>query len=478
VARIAAISAVGLAFGLATGISPTAGAIWPFDRGDDRPLGQRAAEILSRAIAIRTVDSPDGERALGRYLVDLADDADLDARLVEIPSTPDTRAIVWARLAGTGAARPIVLLSHLDVVPADASEWSTPPFEGRIENGAVIGRGALDAKGITVIQLLTLIELAKRDEPLLRDVILLATPDEEAGGKLGAGYVVAKAPELLDGAEFLLTEGGNIRAPTPDSPSIWGVAVAEKSPCWLELTARGSSGHTATPAPDAVVPRLIAALDSVRRVETPIRVVPEVQRMFQVMAEGARKQERAGYHDLRKALASDRRFRRRFLGNPGRNALVRNTVSITVLEGAPRTNVAPARARARIDARLLPGESCADLAHAIGNVVADESVEVAVVLEAESPTSPIDTDLYRAIERVAERHDPGSLVVPRLTAGSTDARYFRKIGIVAYGFVPRWLSPEETRGIHGADERVEIETLERGTQTLIAIIEELAATGE
>jgi acetylornithine deacetylase/succinyl-diaminopimelate desuccinylase-like protein len=463
---------------LALAVSPTAQAIWPFDATDDRPLGERAAEILSRAIAIRTLDSPAAEAELAAYLVGLADDAGLDAEVIGAPSESGVRSIAYVRVKGTGAERPIVLLSHLDVVPANADQWKWPPFEGRTLDGYVIGRGALDAKGITTIHLLALLELARRDEPLTRDVILLATPDEEAGGRLGAGFVVEKAPHLLAGAEYLLAEGGSVRAGSPRAPSVWGVAIAEKTPCWLELTARGAAGHAATPSPNAAVPRLIGALDSVRRIETRIQVVPEVQQMFRALAPTAAKEDRAGYRDLARALANDRRFRRRFLGNPGRNALVRNTLSITLLEGASRTNVSPRVARARIDARLLPGESCTDIAGAIRNVVADEAVEVAVVLEGASHTSSTDTDLYRAIQRVAARDDPGAVVVPRLTAGSTDARYFRAIGIASYGFVPRWLSADETRGVHGNNERVSIENLERGTRTLVAILEELAGASD
>lgn len=449
--------------------------------------------MLSRAIAIPTTNPPGNERALAEYLIEVAEDADLEALLVETPSEPRTlgareegkpekrrkndesrRALAWARLPGNGKARPIVLLSHLDVVPAEAPEWSDPPFEGRIRDGYVFGRGALDAKGVAVMQLMALAVLAERDEPLDRDVIWLATPDEESGGLLGAGYVVAERPDLLHGAEYLLTEGGNVRTSGPETPNVWGVAVIEKSPCWLELTAHGSSGHTSTPAPDAAVPRLVAALDAVRRIETRIEVGDEVQRMFRALAPLAAPEDRAGYQNLRKALADDRRFRRRFLGNPARNALVRNTVSITALEGAPRTNVAPSRARAEIDARLLPSESCDDFVHAIRNVVAEKAVSAEILLSFPANRSSADTDLFRAIERVAAKLDPGAVVIARMIAGFTDAHYFRDLDIVSYGFVPRWLSPDETRGIHGANERVSIENLERGTNTLVAILEELA----
>jgi acetylornithine deacetylase/succinyl-diaminopimelate desuccinylase-like protein len=489
----AALIAIAAAAAAAALVSSPALAIWPFDRRDDEPLGVRAAKVLSRAIAIPSVNPPGDEALLASYLAEVADEAGLEARVIRTPQSDQQdeessqseegdgsegneshRAAVWVRLEGDGTERPIVLLSHLDVVNAEPGEWSVPPFEGRIDAGRVFGRGALDAKGVTVMQLMALIELERRDAELTRDVILLATPDEESGGRLGAGHIVSEMPELLGGAEFLITEGGSIRTGNPESPSVWGVAVTEKSPCWLELTARGPPGHTSAPAPDAAVPRLVAALDSIRRIETPVRVLPEVQRMFRALEPAAAPEDRAGYRDLRRNLAEDRRFRRRFFANPARNAMVRNTVSITTLEGAPRTNVAPARARGHLDARLLPDESCEDFAHAVANVVADESVTVDTLLAFPSRISPIDTALYRAIERVAARDDPGAIVVPRMAAGFTDAHYFRDLGIVAYGFVPRWLSAEETRGIHGINESVTIENLERGTNTLTAILEELA----
>jgi acetylornithine deacetylase/succinyl-diaminopimelate desuccinylase-like protein len=460
-------------------------AIWPFEPGDEETLGARSARVLSRAIAIPSVNPPGDEAELARYLVGIASEAGLEAGLVPVPdadAAPATgaeqppearRAVAWARLPGAGRGRPLVLLSHLDVVAANPAEWSVPPFEGRIQDGHVIGRGALDAKGVAVIQLMSLIEMAQRDAPPARDVIWLATPDEESGGLHGAGWLVEARPDLLHEAEYLLTEGGNVRV--GEGANVWGVAVTEKSPCWLELSARGTPGHSSTPRADAAVPRLVAALDAVRRIETRVRVLPQVQRMFAGLAPIAAPEDRAGYRDLRAALEQDRRFRKRFLSSPTRNALVRNTISMTVLEGSSKTNVAPATARAELDARLLPGESCSDFASAIANVVADQGVRVEILLGFPSKVSPAETPLYRAIERVAARDDPGSLVVPRVTAGFTDAHWFRDRGIVAYGFVPRWLSADDTRGIHGPEERVSIANLERGVRTLIAILDALDA---
>jgi acetylornithine deacetylase/succinyl-diaminopimelate desuccinylase-like protein len=463
---------------LVTSIPGSAGAVWPFDAAaNDR--AEAAADLLSSMIRIQTVNPPGAEGALAEYIVDYLKSRKIEARSIPTPTRKGDppRAAVYARVSGNGSARPLVLLSHLDVVPALASEWAEDPFSGRVEDGYVHGRGAMDAKGVTAIQLLSLIAVAERETPLDRDIILLATPDEEAGGRDGAGYLTAEHPELFEDAEFLLTEGGSIRpggpgAPDgPSRPSMWGVTVTEKSPCWLALTASGTPGHGSAPRSDAAVPRLIAALDRVRRVESPVKVLGEVDRMFLALSSTAAKEDRAGFASLSTALEENSSFKRRFLANPGYNALVRNTVSITVLSGGSRTNVVPGTARAELDVRLLPGERCSDFTRSIRQVVADDQMKIETLLAFPSRSSASDTALFQAIRRVARAHDPRALVIPRMIGGFTDAHWFRERGIVSYGFVPRWLSSKDTRGIHGADERVSIENLTRGVATLIEILE-------
>ncbi len=462
-------------------------AAWPFAEGDDaRELGARAASLLSGAIQLRSVNPPGDEQVLAHYFAEYLEGAGIETRTIETPTPAGAqgRAAVWGRLPGNGSARPLILLSHLDVVPADASEWDRDPFAGEVEGGFVYGRGALDAKGVSVIQILALSELAKRRRPLERDVILLATPDEESGGRDGAGYIVREHADLLGGAEYLLTEGGSIRpgrsaaVGSPASPAVWGVTVTEKSPCWLELSTRGTPGHGSTPQRDAAVHRLVAALDRIRRIESPVRVLAEVEEMFLAQAPTAASENRAGFIALAAALEGDSSFRRRFLANPNFNALVRNTISITLLASGAHTNVVPTSATARIDARLLPGERCEDFVQAIRAVITDPEVGVETLLSFPSRSSPSGSELFRAIERVASRVEPDALVVPRMIAGFTDAHWFREQGIIAYGFVPRRLTAADTRGIHGTSERVSIDNLRGATATLIAIIEELAGSGE
>jgi acetylornithine deacetylase/succinyl-diaminopimelate desuccinylase-like protein len=463
-------------------LAANARAIWPFTREPPRPdpavdLGGAAAALLSDAIRIPTVNPPGGEEPLASLFVDLLHDHGVEARLIETPRNGSAvgRAAAWARVPGSGKRRPVVLLSHLDVVPAEPSEWLVAPYEGVVAGGYVVGRGALDAKGVSVVHLLALLELARRERPLERDVLFLATPDEETGGRAGAGFLASDRPELLHGAEYLLTEGGGILKGARGEPNVWGVAVSEKSPCWLRLVAKGDSGHGSTATDDAAIPRLVRALQRVGELETELEVVPEVARMFESLAESAPPDDRFALSNLAFALSADPGFRARFLAVPTQNALVRNTLAVTVLEGGSRTNVIPARASAQIDARLLPGERCEDFADALRAAIPDRAIDLEVLLSFQARSSPAETELFDAIRRVAAEADPGALVVPRVIAGFTDAHYFRELGIVSYGFVPRWLEPAESAAIHGPNERISIENLERGVRTLVLILEELDA---
>jgi acetylornithine deacetylase/succinyl-diaminopimelate desuccinylase-like protein len=437
-------------------------------------LGTRAAALLAEAIRMRTVSPPGDERPLAELLVGRLREAGLEAEVIATPSGSSKvgRAAAWGVLPGSGRGRPLVLLSHLDVVPAEAADWAVDPFGGVQEGGHVIGRGALDAKGVAIVHLLTLTELARLGRPLGRDLIFLSTPDEETGGLDGAGYFVREQRERLRDAAYLLTEGGGIVA-GDERGGVWGIGVTEKSPCWLRLTSRGAAGHGSVPSRDAAIPRLIAGLERVRRLETPLRVVPDVAAMFRAIAGRAPAEDRQAYADLASALARDAGFRKRFLAQHANAALVRDTIAITVLEAGSATNVVPAVATAQIDARLLPGGSCEEFQSEIERRLDGLALGVEPLLAFGTRTSPVTSPLYEAIARVATATEPRALVVPRVNAGFTDAHYFREIGITAYGFVPRWLHPEDARGIHGTDERISIENLERGVAVMIRIVEEL-----
>jgi acetylornithine deacetylase/succinyl-diaminopimelate desuccinylase-like protein len=454
-------------------------ALWPFAGREARDFeggtAAAAARVLSRAIRFDTTNPPGDERPLAEYLVSLARSQGIEAQIVPTPSEGSRagRAAAWARVRGTGAQRPVVLLSHLDTVPAEEREWALDPFAGLVSGGHVVGRGALDAKGIAVVHLLALVELARSERPLARDAILLAVPDEETGGKEGSGFLVRERRELLGDAEYLLAEGGGILPGSGSTPDVWGVAFAEKSPCWFEIVARGRAGHGSSAPGDGAIPAIVGALARLRRMDAPLRVTPSVARMFAALGPFAAPEDRDGLADLERALRLSPAFRERFLAEPGHAALVRNTLEITVLRAGDSTNVVPSEARAEVDARLLPGESCPAFLDEARRTISDPQVELSTLLDFETRASPVDTELFGAIERVAARGPRSAVVVPRVIAGFTDAHWFRDLGIVAYGFVPRWLDARDTRGIHGPNERISLENLERGVRTTVEILGEL-----
>jgi len=458
------------------------------DGGDFARAKDRVADLLSQAVQIETTNPPGDEEPLAAFFSKILSKAGLETRVIDTPNGNSTigRAAVWGVVRGNGEHRPIVLLSHLDVVPADADAWRTDPFAGVREGDNVIGRGSLDAKGISVVHLLTALELAKRETPLKRDVIFLATPDEESGGVDGAGFITRERPDLLGGAEYLLTEGGGILIRGSDDPTLWRVGVVEKSPCWIRVVAHGTPGHSSVPPLDAAVPRLIAALERVGRIESPIRVVPEVAQMYRTLAELAPPEDADGYMDLAHHLTEDPAFRRRFMTLRFQAALVTNTLTVTVLEGSSRTNVLPPEAVAHIDARLLPGESCERFTRRVEegescerftrrveDAIADPGISTEVLLSFEEHSSSADTPLFAAIETIAAKSDPPAHVVPSVTIGFTDAHYFRDVGVTSYGFVPRAMRREDSSGVHGHDERADVGSLATAVTTLIEILEEL-----
>ena len=438
--------------------------VWAADP-DWRRLGGEAADVLSDVIRIDTQNPPGGETAAANALARKLAAEGIAADVIE--SAPD-RGNLYARLAGSGRGRPIILLAHLDVVPADARAWRVPPFGGIREHGYVYGRGALDAKGVAVTELMTLVALKRAGETPARDIVFLATADEETGGKAGAGWIVEHRPDLLRDVEYLLTEGDHISV-GPGGRKIVQVAVAEKTPYWVKLTARGEPGHGSVPPPQTAVTRLVRALDKLRRYRTAVRVVRPVEEYFAALAalEHGPAAERLGH--LGEAL-EDPAFFADFTRNPRQNALIRNTITPTVLQAGSKTNVIPDEAIAQLDCRLLPGERPADFLALLRDVIADDNVRVEPLLTFPASSSDAHSGFMDAIRRMAVTELGGAPVVPSVIPGFTDSHYFREHGIASYGFLPFVLSEDEERTVHGVNERISVENLRDGIRRLVALV--------
>jgi acetylornithine deacetylase/succinyl-diaminopimelate desuccinylase-like protein len=435
---------------------------------DWKALGNETADLLADLIRIDTQNPPGAETPAARAI---AQKLDADGIVSEVVESAAGRGNVYARLRGSGGGRPIILLSHLDVVPADPTSWTVPPFAGERRDGYVYGRGALDAKGVTAIQLMALLALKRSGEPVARDVILLATADEETGGRAGAGWITEQRPDLLGNAEYLLTEGDHVHEPQPGHRVVQ-VAIAEKTPCWIKVTAKGQGGHGSTPARDTAVTRLVRALDRIHGYQPPIKLVPAVEEYFAAVAPLQDPSMRARFADLRSALRSSA-FAAEFTGNARQNALVRNTITPTVLQGSPKTNVIPDQATAHLDCRLLPGEDPEALLTILRKVIADDQVELETLLSFPASSSDARSALMEAIRALAKTEFPGAPVVPSVIAGFTDSHYFRAKGVASYGFVPFVLEQADEKTVHGANERVAVDNLRDGVRRLVTLLRAL-----
>lgn len=437
---------------------------------DWEAVEREAVGLLERYIAIDTTNPPGNELAAARFWREVLAAEGITAQVFE---PQPGRGVVYARLKGSGRKKPLILLHHMDVVSARAENWRTEPFAATLRDGHLHGRGAIDCKGVAVVQFLALALLKRQGVALERDVIFLGTGDEETGGRLGAGWFVERHAELIRDAGFMLTEGGGIRR--GEDGTSYTVSVAEKAPCWIKLAAEGAPGHGSTPRPGNAVARLLRALGNVRAYAAPIKVVPAAQAYFTALAEYEDDTAKADrYRDLERALA-DPDFRRTFTANPRHDALVRNTIAPTVLRGSDKTNVIPGRAEAELDCRLLPGEDPDRFVATLTEIVDDPQVDVSVLLNFPAAASEADTPLFRAIAAVAARREPEARVLPSMLTGFTDAHYFRAQGIVSYGFSGIVLQAGESYGVHGNDERVPLAGLREGIKVLVEVIRELDA---
>jgi acetylornithine deacetylase/succinyl-diaminopimelate desuccinylase-like protein len=429
---------------------------------------REALGLLQSYLRIDTTNPPGHERLAADFLKDAFDREGIENRIYDLGNG---RANILARLPGSGLGRPILLLNHMDVVPADAARWSVPPFSGDVREGFVWGRGATDMKGTAICQLMTLLLLKRSGVSLDRDVLFLGTADEEEGKDNGVAEMVEKHRTDLLSPEYCLTEGNTISV--EDGRVVSGdVDVTEKAPLWIKVVATGHAGHASIPEPDGAVARLVRALAKILAYEPPVRLIPAVNAYFRRIAPAAKGELARALADPGAALL-DPALRKVLLDDPTRNADLRTTVSVTGLSASDKINVIPAEASASLDCRLLPGEDAQRFLATLKNVAGDDTLRWDVLLSETATESPIDTALFHAIERARDRFAPGVPVLTPPLTSSTDANRLRQIGIVVYGFEPFRLSEDDDRS-HGDDERLSLDNLRYGLEVTHAIVSDVA----
>jgi acetylornithine deacetylase/succinyl-diaminopimelate desuccinylase-like protein len=436
-------------------------------RADDEAL-----DLLQRSIRVDTVNPPGNEIALARMLDRVLADAGIDRQLLE-PAAG--RAALVARLRGNGSYAPILLLAHMDVVPVQPERWSADPFGGVIRDGFLYGRGTIDDKGMLAVNLEAMLLLKRhvidRGLALSRDVIFVATSDEEAGGEWGIDWLARHHRELIR-AEYALNEGGRIRI-VRGRRLYAAVQCAEKVPHVLTVTAQGKGGHAAVPRPDNAIVRLGRALAAIGAHREAVRLSPTTRRFFGGLAAiwPAPRERRAMADIASGAPARVRRGAEVLAAVPVLDAVLRNGISATMLRGGLRANVIPPAVSATLNVRTLPGRSIDGVVARLRRAVDDRNVSIEVTREGEdAPVSDHRSPMFAAVAESITSLDPRTTVVPYLSTGATDSARLRRMGVEAYGLLPFPLAQDDEDRMHAHDERVPIESLGYGVRVVYGIV--------
>jgi len=428
-----------------------------------------AVKLMQQYLRINTSNPPGNEIEAAKFFKSVFDQYGIESETFEYKPG---RANIIARLKGNGSKRPLILLSHMDVVTADASAWEVDPFSAGIKDGSIYGRGALDMKSEGLLHLMTMILLKKEGPSLSRDVIFLGTSDEEVHDE-GSIWMIANKSSLFKDAEYLLTEGGD-NLLDAGKVKIVGVDVAEKAPFWLQLTATGQPGHGSRPIADSATNRLVRAMNRILDWETPVKLLPAVERYFKDIAPLEQEPWRSKFANIGESLR-DPAFVKELSSNREYNFLLRNTVSLTMLSGSKQTNVIPNTATCNLDVRLLPGEEPASFLKALTAVVADSTIKIENVNTFKPPnSSPIDTELFKVISRVTKAHHPEALITTKMLSGYTESQLYRQLGITAYGWSPIYTTVDENSGVHGNNERITVKNVREGTREFYEVVREIS----
>ncbi|MEK9650404.1 MAG: M20/M25/M40 family metallo-hydrolase [Gammaproteobacteria bacterium] len=425
-------------------------------------------ELLKTFVNVDTVNPPGNETNAVEFYAEIFEHFGINYETAE--SAPG-RGNIWARIEG-GDLPALMLLQHTDVVPADEEYWDTNPLQGTILEGYLYGRGVIDMKGLGIAHLIAFLDAFKNKHKLNRDIVFMATADEEAGGFYGAGWMLENHPEAFAGVELLLNEGGSGTA--YGDKEIFSVEVTQKVPVWLRLKSEGSPGHGSSPQTTSSVTQLIEALNNLYQHPFEARIIDPVNTYFKALAVDMENEEGKAFANMSAAIQSDEFLKNLQESSPSWHALTRDTCSITMLEGSTKINVVPPVAFAEVDCRILPDRSVEDFINDFNSRISSFGVDAKVIMAFGPAVSSTDSELFRAIEKVTKEIYPNSRVIPAVSTGFTDSHFTREIGIESYGFNPMLFESGDFRGVHGNNERVKIDTYRQSIEDLKMIIREVA----
>ena len=438
---------------------------------DIQAYAEQGVERLSKYLQIDTINPPGNETRGVEFLAAILDEHGIEYETAE--SAPG-RGNLWAKLPGSGPNQEpgLVLLHHIDVVPANRAFWSFDPLSGEVKDGFVYGRGAIDTKGLGIAQLQAFLALHAAGTKLNRDVWLMATADEEAGGYFGAGWLIEERPELFRNVGYVLNEGGSGRV-FGETIAVM-VEVTQKVPLWLKLTSVGRPGHGSAPLVETSVTKMVRALKRISETEFPVRVLDPVAEMFEGVAPFQSGEDKEVFASIGHTQPGNDYLHSLKLRNPGAHALLRNTCSITRLQGSSKINVIPAEVHAELDCRLLPDQDPEEFLGDLATIINDPGISIERIMGFTPAVSKTQTPLYRAIKTIAREHYDAD-VVPTVSGGFTDSHFFRDIGITSYGWSPFAFTTQEFAGVHGNDERVSVKNIVEGVKIYYALLNEFVA---
>jgi acetylornithine deacetylase/succinyl-diaminopimelate desuccinylase-like protein len=454
-------------------IAPPAAA--PTD--DTTALAREAVQWLADLIRINTTNPPGNEQAAARYIAGILEKEGVTPELLEV--APGRSAVV-ARLRSSALADPsraLLLVGHLDVIGVERARWTVDPFAAVEKDGYLYGRGSLDDKGMVAANLAVFIALKRANARLNRDVIFLATCDEEREGiapDAGIKTLIAKYWDKF-AAGFALNEGGYVVVKN-GKVLYAAVQAIEKVEVNVSVVARGPSGHASQPGKDNAVVHLSAAIAKIGTYSAPVRPTAIVRRFFEELA---RIEDPEIGKWMRALETSDRgEHAQRVISeaNPLWNSMLRDSIAPTMLSAGTFPSAIPSEARAVLNMRLVPGNSVNALVAELTRLVNDPQVRFEVMPGAGFPAPPsaLDSELYLAIEKASQEQFPGIAVLPLQGTGTTDSAQLRLHKVEAYGLRPFPMTEEDLRRSHADDERIPLSAFAQGVQFLYRIVSEFA----
>jgi acetylornithine deacetylase/succinyl-diaminopimelate desuccinylase-like protein len=438
-----------------------------------QPHQQLARDIYRELIEINTVTATgDTARAAQAMAARLLTGA-FPVEDVHVFEPAERKGNLVARLRGSGARKPMLLLAHLDVVEAKPEDWSVDPFELFEQDGYFYGRGSGDDKFMAAAFIANLIRYKQEGFRPERDIVVVLETDEEIldRNKVGMQWLLQHHRDLLD-AEFALNEGGGVGL-KDGKPSRIAVQTSEKVPANFLLEVKNPGGHSSLPARDNAIYRLAAGLVRLSQFDFPVQL-NETTRAW--LERAAAFEEAAVAKDMRAVAngGSDAAAIERLSSKRIYNAQMRTTCVATLLQGGHAENALPQSARATVNCRVLPGESVDDVQKTLLRIVGDEQISITPIwVHVSSAPSPLNPEIMRTVEELSARFWPGAPVIPSMSTGATDGSFLRNAGIPTYGHSGLALDMEDMRA-HGKDERIPVKSFDEGTEYLYLLVKALA----